>query len=149
MFGDPRELELHYFLADNTIEIHEKIPNNSGRDAVPMFLRRSPLPKEPAPIQQPGVATKRTVLNVFGPMGHGGRYILDSLKTGAVQSEFYHESDLTIGAVINVWGRKILLCDCDEFTKEYYRTKYGVGKLHKTHVIIRYNDLTLSLFDNR
>ena len=31
-------------------------------------------------LKQPGVETKRTVLNVFGPMGHGGRYILDSLK---------------------------------------------------------------------
>ena len=80
MFGDPRELVLHYFLADDTIEILEKIPVNSGRDAVPMFLRRARLPKDPVPLRQPGVETKRTVLNVFGPMGHGGRYILDSLK---------------------------------------------------------------------
>lgn len=80
MFGDPRELVLHYFLADDTIEILEKIPVNSGRDAVPMFLRRARLPKDAVPLHQPGVETKRTVLNVFGPMGHGGRYILDSLK---------------------------------------------------------------------
>ena len=80
MFGDPQELVLHYFLADDTIEILEKIPVNSGRDAVPMFLRRARLPKDPVPLRQPGVETKRTVLNVFGPMGHGGRYILDSLK---------------------------------------------------------------------
>jgi len=83
MFGDPREMELHYFLADDTIEILEKIPPNSGRDAVPMFLRRARLPKDPVPLRQPGVETKRTVLNVFGPMGHGGRYILDSLKVSA------------------------------------------------------------------
>jgi len=76
-------MELHYFLADDTIEILEKIPPNSGRDAVPMFLRRARLPKDPVPLRQPGVETKRTVLNVFGPMGHGGRYILDSLKVSA------------------------------------------------------------------
>ena len=29
---------------------------------------------------EPGKITERTVLNVFGPMGQGGRYILDSLK---------------------------------------------------------------------
>lgn len=32
------------------------------------------------PLHQPGEITGRTVLNVFGPMGHGGRWILDSLK---------------------------------------------------------------------
>ena len=40
MFGDSRYLVLHYFLADDTIEILERVPANSGRDAVPMFLRR-------------------------------------------------------------------------------------------------------------
>ncbi|XP_044180673.1 EF-hand domain-containing family member C2-like [Acropora millepora] len=127
MFGDVREMELHYFLADDTVEICERIPNNSGRDAVPMFLRRQKLPKEPTSLRQPGEITGRTVLNVFGPMGHGGRWILDSLKTGAVHTDYYHDSDLTIGSVINVWGRKFLICDCDEFTKEYYKSKYGVG----------------------
>ena len=80
MFGDPREMVLHYFLADDTVEIREIIKSNSGRDATPMFLRRAPLPKDMDPLRQPGEATDRTVLNVFGPMGAGGRYILDSLK---------------------------------------------------------------------
>ena len=103
-------------------------------------------------------------------MGHGGRWILDSLKvnnlvilrnkcmflvlvklkmectktqqrtdaflyfvtfqTGAVHTDYYHDSDLTIGTVLNVWGRKFRICDCDEFTKEYYKSKYGLRKLH-------------------
>lgn len=126
MFGDVREMELHYFLADDTVEICERIPNNCGRDAVPMFLRRQRLPKEPTSLRQPGEITGRTVLNVFGPMGHGGRWILDSLKTGAVYTDYYQDNDLTIGSVINVWGRKFRICDCDEFTKEYYKSKYGL-----------------------
>ncbi|XP_029112636.1 EF-hand domain-containing family member C2 [Scleropages formosus] len=127
MSGDPRELVLHYFLADDTIEIREVVHPNSGRDAVPKFLHRSKLPKHaPAVRYQPGEATDRTVLNVFGPVGRGGRYILDCQKTGAVQQDFYKDSDLMLGAVINVWGRKVLLCDCDDFTKRFYRTKYGV-----------------------
>lgn len=126
MFGDPRHMVLHYFLADDTVEVLEKIPENSGRDAIPVFLRRARLMKDVSPMNQPGVDTKRTVLNVFGPMGHGGRYILDSLKTGEVHAEYYHDSDLTLGGVVNVWGRKLLLYDCDDFTKEYYRTKYGI-----------------------
>lgn len=127
MFGDPREMVLHYFLADDTIEIRECIPPNSGRDAAPMFVRRGKLPKQTADLEQPGVQTDRTVLNVFGPTGHGGRYILDSLKTGAIQSDFYSDRDLQIGSHVDVYGRKFLLCDCDEFTKEYYKTKYGIS----------------------
>ncbi|NP_001296746.1 EF-hand domain-containing family member C2 [Danio rerio] len=127
MFGDPRELILHYFLADDTMEMYEVVPPNSGRDTVPKFLHRGKLPKHaPIPKRQPGEITDRTVLNVFGPVGQGGRYILDSLKTGALEEEFYKDSDLTIGAVINVWGRRVLICDCDYFTKEYYRSKYGI-----------------------
>lgn len=126
MFGDLHELELHYFLADDTVEVLEKVLPNSGREAIPMFLKRAPLPKEPVPLHQPGVQTKKTVLNVFGPTGQGGRYIFDSHKTGAVHTDYYRENDFCIGAVINVWGRKAIVCDCDEYTKNFYRTKYGI-----------------------
>ncbi|XP_048826270.1 EF-hand domain-containing family member C2 isoform X2 [Brienomyrus brachyistius] len=126
VFGDCRELTLHYFLSDDTIEIREIFCPNSGRDTVPKFLKRSKLPKAPTPKLQPGEVTNRTVLNVFGPVGQGGRFILDSLKTGAIQEDFYKDCDLALGAVINVWGRKVLLCDCDSFTKEFYRSKYGI-----------------------
>lgn len=125
-FGDQRQMILHYFLADDTMEIREVIPPNSGRDATPVFLRRGKVPKNITSLNLPGVVTDRTVLNVFGPMGHGGRYILDSLKTGAINPEFYKDSDLTLGTAINLFGRKFILCDCDDFTKEYYCTKYGI-----------------------
>ncbi|NXY84320.1 EFHC2 protein, partial [Alcedo cyanopectus] len=127
-FHEQRELVLHYYLADDTIDIKEILPVNSGRDAVPLFLRRDKLPKyAPTGLYQPGTITDHTVLNVFGKFERNkGRYILDNRKTGAVHQEFYKDSDLKIGAVINVWGRKIMLCDCDEFTKEHYRTKYGI-----------------------
>lgn len=45
MFGVPRELILHYFLADDTVEIKEVLSANSGQDAVPLFLKRNKLPK--------------------------------------------------------------------------------------------------------
>ena len=49
-------------------------------------------------------------------------------QTGAVYEDFYTSADLVLGAVVNVWGRKLVVCDCDDFTKEYYRTKFGIGK---------------------
>jgi hypothetical protein len=32
-----------------------------------------------------------------------------------------------IGRVVNVFGRKMLLTDCDEFTKEFLRNKFGIN----------------------
>ncbi|XP_058714164.1 EF-hand domain-containing family member C2 [Poecile atricapillus] len=124
----PRELVLRYYLSDDTIDIREVLPENSGRDIVPYFLKRDKLPKNaPVAPYHPGTITNYTLLNVLGkPERNKGYYIRDILQTGAVHPEFYKDSDLKIGAVINVWGRQILLCDCDEFTKEHYRKKYGI-----------------------
>ncbi|XP_014194781.1 EF-hand domain-containing family member C2 isoform X2 [Haplochromis burtoni] len=127
IYVDLRELILHYFLVDDTIEIREVIPPNSGRDKVNKFLRRCRLPKHvPAKVKQPGEITDRTVLNVLTSSTMGNRYILDSLKTGAVHEEFYKDCDLIIGGEVNVWGRRVILADCDDFTKHYYRAKYGI-----------------------
>ncbi|KAE8299783.1 EF-hand domain-containing family member C2 [Larimichthys crocea] len=126
VFGDSRDLILHYFLADDTIEIREVISPNSGRDTVAKFLHRSKLPKCPARMKQPGEITDRTVLNVFASPSQGKRFILDSLKTGAVHEDFYKDCDLTVGGEVNVWGRRVIITDCDDFTKDYYRSKYGI-----------------------
>ncbi|XP_030055562.1 EF-hand domain-containing family member C2 isoform X2 [Microcaecilia unicolor] len=127
LFGDLRELVVHYFLADDTMEVLEVVKSNSGRDSAPVLIHRMKLPKNaPVDLPRPGQITTHTVLNVFGPMGHGSRYLLDRLETGALEQDFYKDCDLKIGAIINAWGRRIVLCDCDEFTKEYYKNKYGV-----------------------
>lgn len=43
---------------------------------------------------------------------------------------YIRDRDLVIGSIIEVFGRKITLTDCDPFTKEYYRVKYGIGKIY-------------------
>ncbi|XP_058391669.1 EF-hand domain-containing family member C2 isoform X1 [Diceros bicornis minor] len=129
LFGDRRELILHYFLSDDTIEIKEVLPHNTGRNAMPLFLQRGKLPKYGPPgIYQPGEVTDRIVLNVYGGLVENrvDGYLLDKYQLGKLNQEFYKDSDLSIGTTINVWGRKVLLCDCDEFTKSYYKTKYGI-----------------------
>jgi hypothetical protein len=105
----------------------EILPPNAGRDSGSTFLTRQKLPKEITSLGKPGDKPHRTVLNVIGNFFDGGRYILDNLKTGAIHVNFYNDEDLMIGRVVNVFGRKMLLTDCDEFTKEFYRNKFGVS----------------------
>ncbi|XP_077473265.1 EF-hand domain-containing family member C2 isoform X1 [Stigmatopora argus] len=125
--GDLRELVLHYFLADDTVEIREVFLPNSGRSAASKFLRRSKLPKHAIKqLNLPGEVSNRTILNVLASPRQGERFLLDSLKTGAIQEEFYRDSDLKVGGHLNVYGRKVTIADCDDFTKEYYRSKYGI-----------------------
>lgn len=100
VFGDCRNMILHYFLADDTIEIREQIPPNSGRDNVTNFLRRCRLPKHPK----------------FRPIGGGKER----------SEDFYTDRDLTIGSVLHLYGRSFVICDCDTFTKEYYYHKFGI-----------------------
>ncbi|KAM9576566.1 EF-hand domain-containing family member C2 [Trichechus inunguis] len=129
MFGDRRELVLHYFLSDDTMEVKELNPPNSGRDISSLFIRRRKLPKYGPPgIYQPGQITDQTVLNMYGgwSVKQVNGYLLDKYQLGKLDQEFYKDSDLAVGTTINVWGRKVLLCNCDEFTKCYYKNKYGV-----------------------
>jgi hypothetical protein len=45
LHGVLHDLEIYYYLADDTVEIKEIIPPNSGRDSGFMFLQRTKLPK--------------------------------------------------------------------------------------------------------
>ena len=78
-FGDVHNMILHYYLADDTIEVREVFRPNDGRDANSVFLHRGKLHRMTVPLQLPGKKTPRTVLNVCRQ-----HHILDSLKTGAL-----------------------------------------------------------------
>jgi len=51
------------------------------------------------------------------------RYVADPLNTGQKQVQYYTDQDLQIGAVLNVFGRAVVLTGCDQFTQSYYREK--------------------------
>lgn len=91
-----------------------------------MFLRRSKLPKYYKGL--PGIGSDQpfTILNVLGAGLQSGRYVADPLNCGKEEIDCYKETDFSIGGIVNCYGRKIVLTDCDGFTKEYYRIKYGL-----------------------
>ena len=49
LYGTLLKFTLHYFLADDSIEILEKQTRNSGRDSWPRLLNRAPLPADGEP----------------------------------------------------------------------------------------------------
>lgn len=73
-----------------------------------------------------GQKTPFTVLNVLGGGLIGGRYVPDCLDVGSKKIEYYTDRDLTLGCSINVFGREVVIVDCDPYTTEYYRVKYGL-----------------------
>jgi len=52
--------------------------------------------------------------------------MVDNLANQDSGIEFFKDSDLAIGAVLNIFGRAFIITDCDEFTRQYYRDKYNV-----------------------
>ena len=88
---------LHYFLADDTLEIREVALPNSGKDPFPVTVKRQKLPRQFA-LNQPG-------------------------QTYA--ENFIKAEDLNIGQGLEVYGKTFFLEGCDEFTRNYYNVKFG------------------------
>jgi len=99
LFGDRRAFILHYYLSDDSVEILEVAQRNSGRDAFPLLLHRMRLPKH---LYEVGVR----------PMSASAR--------AKARHQYYHFSDLRIGSTVRVYGRDLLLHDCDEFTQNWF-----------------------------
>jgi len=102
LYGDRRPYVLHYYLADDTVDILEINERNSGRDPFPVFLRRAPLPKG---LDRGTVVTGKTS-----------------------RTDFYRPTDLRIGASVPVLGRSLLLHDCDAFTRDWYAKNLGYSE---------------------
>ncbi|XP_032679728.1 EF-hand domain-containing family member C2-like [Odontomachus brunneus] len=126
LHGIVHDLELHYYLADNTMDIKENVMQNVGRDSGLMFVKRMKIPKFFTELQPIGAEDPFTVLNVLGENRLRSYYITDPLETGKVSVDYYKDNELCIGAEIDVFGRRVVITDMDTFTKEYYRMKYGL-----------------------
>lgn len=105
MYGEQSPYILHYFLADDTVEVVEVRQPNSGRDPFSCLLKRQKLPK------------------VFSEVSPD----LSRIGWKADESvQYYTEEDLRVGGTVQVYGRKLVLCGCDVFTKRFYMDNLGL-----------------------
>jgi hypothetical protein len=89
---------VHYYLADDTIEIREVHHSNDGRDAFALLLRRQKLPDR-FDVNQPGQT-----------------FIGDNYLTC---------DEITPDSNINAFGRIFEIEGVDEATRKFYAEKYG------------------------
>ncbi|GMH37490.1 hypothetical protein BSKO_05363 [Bryopsis sp. KO-2023] len=102
LYGDRRPYVLHYFLEDDTGELLETNEANSGRDPFPVFLKRGPLLKE--------------------------HHMFMSVTNRTHKDQCYSPDDFRIGARVQIQNRNFFIFDCDDFTRQWYRSIYHVDE---------------------
>ncbi|XP_044529319.1 EF-hand domain-containing protein 1 [Gracilinanus agilis] len=106
MFGESRTYIIHYYLADDTVEVREVHERNDGRDPFPVLLRRQRLPKL---LKDNSKYFPRCVLEV----------------SDADVKEWFTAKDFAVGQTVSMLGRTFFIYDCDKFTRDFYRDKFG------------------------
>uniref|UniRef100_A0A4X2L023 EF-hand domain containing 1 n=1 Tax=Vombatus ursinus TaxID=29139 RepID=A0A4X2L023_VOMUR len=106
MFGESRAYIIHYYLADDTVEVREVHERNDGRDPFPVLVKRQRLPKV-----------------LVGNSKDFPRCVLEVSEQDV--KEWFTAKDFAVGQPVTILGRTFFIYDCDKFTREFYRDKFG------------------------
>jgi len=101
-YGARKYYTVHYYLADNTCEINEAHVRNSGAPHYPLLLKRGPLHKSNHASAVPGLLI--------------------------ADAPLYLPEDLQVGGSLDVWGRTLMIYDCDDFTRKFYQEYLGIDQ---------------------
>jgi hypothetical protein len=99
-YGARQYFVMHYYLADDSVEINNNYMRNSGRWECPVFFTRKKLELQPTMTHTPGM---------YKPA-----------------SPLLKPSDIEVGKSIPVYGREFFIYDADDSTKEFYEQYLGI-----------------------
>ncbi|XP_077608961.1 EF-hand domain-containing protein 1 isoform X2 [Crocuta crocuta] len=115
MFGECRNYIIHYYLMDDTVEIREVHERNDGRDPFPLLMNRQRMPKV---LVENAKNFPQCVLEI------SDQEVL----------EWYTAKDFIVGKPLTILGRTFFIYDCDPFTRQYYKEKFGISDLPRIDV---------------
>ncbi|ROT76577.1 putative EF-hand domain-containing family member C2 [Penaeus vannamei] len=128
------KVELRYYLEDDTAEVrvHHLTPQQDvltpARPAQPTkILKRGPVAKNMAELNNASSlgSVGRPTLNLVGLRG-GRAHLKDRRPQAPSSPVFLQPKDLVLGKTVDVAGRLLRLCECDSFTKNYFKNVYGI-----------------------
>jgi Ca2+-binding EF-hand superfamily protein len=113
MLGEVLKFWLTYHLATETVDIKDA-KGKKTFGGWPTLLQRRRLPKF--------------------VLAHDDRMRSAEDVTG--DEDYYNENDFIVGTTINVFGRRMLLADCDKATQNWYKSHKGIDqRVNRIHQI--------------
>jgi hypothetical protein len=102
-YGARQYQVIYYHLADDSIQMSDQYQRNCGRHPFPTLFKRRKMEKKLAIKAVPGMLQKDPI------------YVMPQ--------------DLVCGQFLEVLGRAYFLYNCDDFTKDFYKTYMGVEQI--------------------
>jgi len=115
-FGEMRPFIFHYFLVDDTLQIREVYTPNDERDPFPVLYQRQRVPID-----------RYNLPDTFPSC-------IMEVSDAEVKGQWLKANDFQIGSTLTISNRRFLIYDCDDFTREWYRTEMNFEQPEKIQI---------------